>query len=85
MQDINNVAYGLMLSSAREEVMLPLIDKNINKIRELAHEVSSSTHSTIHGATLSTTRRTTLSSHAARAWSSGAAHRSGERVAASCC
>jgi len=37
-EDINNVAYGLMLSSAREEVMLPLIDKNINKIRELAHE-----------------------------------------------
>jgi adenylosuccinate lyase len=36
-EDINNVAYGLMLSSARSEVMLPLIDENIDRIKELAH------------------------------------------------
>jgi len=36
-EDINNVAYGLMLASARREVMLPLIDRHLDAIREMAH------------------------------------------------
>eukprot|EP00656_Telonema_subtile_P048822 TRINITY_DN5921_c0_g1_i1.p1 TRINITY_DN5921_c0_g1~~TRINITY_DN5921_c0_g1_i1.p1 ORF type:complete len:496 (+),score=160.64 TRINITY_DN5921_c0_g1_i1:133-1620(+) len=37
-EDINNVAYGLMLKSARSEVMLPLMDQNLQAIREFAHQ-----------------------------------------------
>jgi len=36
-EDINNVAYGLMLASAREEVMLPLMDRHLEAIRVMAH------------------------------------------------
>lgn len=36
-EDINNLAYGLMLKSARDEAVLPLMDQAINVIRESAH------------------------------------------------
>jgi len=36
-EDINNVAYGLMLKSARSQVMLPMMDQNIDAIRQFAH------------------------------------------------
>lgn len=37
-EDINNLAHALMLKSARDEVMLPVLDKAIARLRELAHE-----------------------------------------------
>ncbi len=36
-EDINNLSHGLMLKSAREEVLLPLIDELIATLREFAH------------------------------------------------
>jgi len=36
-EDINNLAYGLMLKHARNEVLLPIMDDVIDAIRELAH------------------------------------------------
>ncbi len=36
-EDINNLAYALMLRDAREGVLLPLLDSVIAKLRELAH------------------------------------------------
>ncbi|HEV7778873.1 MAG TPA: adenylosuccinate lyase [Luteibacter sp.] len=36
-EDINNLAYALMLRDAREEVLLPAFDGVIGKLRELAH------------------------------------------------
>lgn len=35
-EDINNLAYGLMLNEAREEVLLPLIDEISGALRQLA-------------------------------------------------
>jgi adenylosuccinate lyase len=37
-EDINNLAYALMLDSARNEVVLPHMDQVISAIRALAHE-----------------------------------------------
>ncbi|MGM0516672.1 MAG: adenylosuccinate lyase [Pseudomonadota bacterium] len=37
-EDINNLAYGLMLRRAREEVVLPEIDGLIDTLRGMAHE-----------------------------------------------
>ncbi|WP_455374651.1 adenylosuccinate lyase, partial [Kaarinaea lacus] len=37
-EDINNLAYALMLDSARSEVVLPHLDQVISAIRALAHE-----------------------------------------------
>ncbi|MFW6041777.1 MAG: adenylosuccinate lyase [Guyparkeria sp.] len=37
-EDINNLAYGLMLKKAREEVVLPEIDGLIDTLRGMAHE-----------------------------------------------
>jgi len=37
-EDINNLSYALMLRDAREQVLLPMIDSIIAKLRELAHE-----------------------------------------------
>ena len=37
-EDINNLSHGLMLSNARNDVILPHMDKVINAIRELAHQ-----------------------------------------------
>jgi adenylosuccinate lyase len=36
-EDINNLAYALMLRDARDAVLLPKLDKTIGKLRELAH------------------------------------------------
>ena len=36
-EDINNLAYGLMLKEARSQVMLPAINTLIAKLRDLAH------------------------------------------------
>ncbi|MDR2452146.1 MAG: adenylosuccinate lyase [Candidatus Accumulibacter sp.] len=36
-EDINNLAHALMLKTARDEVMLPALDKVIIRLRELAH------------------------------------------------
>jgi adenylosuccinate lyase len=37
-EDINNLSHGLMLSHAREGVMLSMLDNLITKLRELAHQ-----------------------------------------------
>jgi len=37
-EDINNLAYSLMLRDARETVLLPALDKVIARLRALAHE-----------------------------------------------
>ncbi|WP_130620578.1 adenylosuccinate lyase [Dyella amyloliquefaciens] len=37
-EDINNLSYALMLRDAREQVLLPMIDGIIAKLRALAHE-----------------------------------------------
>ncbi|MBA2490485.1 MAG: adenylosuccinate lyase [Gammaproteobacteria bacterium] len=36
-EDINNLAYGLMLNTARREVLLPAADEIIEQLRALAH------------------------------------------------
>ncbi len=37
-EDINNLSYALMLKNGRDEVIVPVLDKLIAQIRELAHE-----------------------------------------------
>jgi adenylosuccinate lyase len=37
-EDINNLSHGLMLKSARDEVMLPMLDQVVSRLRDLAHE-----------------------------------------------
>lgn len=37
-EDINNLAYALMLQSSREHVMLPALNRIINRLMELAHQ-----------------------------------------------
>jgi adenylosuccinate lyase len=37
-EDINNLSHALMLKAARDEVMLPSLDKAIARLRDLAHE-----------------------------------------------
>lgn len=37
-EDINNLSHALMLKAARDEVMLPGLDKIIARLRELAHQ-----------------------------------------------
>ncbi|MEY4593228.1 MAG: hypothetical protein RIR18_2123 [Pseudomonadota bacterium] len=39
-EDINNLSHALMLKAARDEVMLPMLDKVITRLRELAHELA---------------------------------------------
>ncbi|PWB57832.1 MAG: adenylosuccinate lyase [Nitrosomonadales bacterium] len=39
-EDINNLSHALMLKSARENVMLPGLEKVIAKLRELAHALA---------------------------------------------
>ena len=39
-EDINNLAHALMLTDAREKVMLPALDGIIDKLRVLAHELA---------------------------------------------
>ena len=37
-EDINNLSHGLMLQHARAEVMMPVLDALINKLRDIAHQ-----------------------------------------------
>lgn len=37
-EDINNLAYALMLQDARQQVLLPLLDKLLAALRHLAHD-----------------------------------------------
>src|SRR3546814_1472217 len=37
-EDINNLSYALMLSQARQDVLLPKLDALIEALRALAHE-----------------------------------------------
>jgi adenylosuccinate lyase len=37
-EDINNLSYALMLSQARQDVLLPKLDELIQKLRTMAHE-----------------------------------------------
>lgn len=39
-EDINNLSHGLMLKSSREQVMLPALDKIINRLIELVHQLA---------------------------------------------
>ena len=39
-EDINNLSHGLMLKSSREQVMLPALDRIINRLIELAHQLA---------------------------------------------
>ena len=39
-EDINNLSHALMLKAARDEVLLPGIDKGIARLRELAHQLA---------------------------------------------
>ncbi|GHU46048.1 adenylosuccinate lyase [Betaproteobacteria bacterium] len=39
-EDINNLSHGLMLKAARDETLLPELDKIIARLRELAHELA---------------------------------------------
>ncbi|UPG87310.1 adenylosuccinate lyase [Luteibacter aegosomatis] len=53
-EDINNLAYSLMLRDARESVLLPALDQIIGKLRALAHEHAGlSLLSRTHGQTAS--------------------------------
>ena len=39
-EDINNLSHALMLKSARDTVLLPMLDQVIGKLTELAHELA---------------------------------------------
>ena len=39
-EDINNLAYGLMLTRGRDEVMLPLMEELLNVLRSLAEDLA---------------------------------------------
>jgi adenylosuccinate lyase len=55
-EDINNLAYALMLRDARTEVLLPTLDRVIAKLRELAHALAGQPMlSRTHGQTASPT------------------------------
>ncbi|HEV2321747.1 MAG TPA: lyase family protein, partial [Gammaproteobacteria bacterium] len=36
-EDINNLSYGLMLQEGREQLLLPIMDRMIERLRALAH------------------------------------------------
>ena len=55
-EDINNTSHGLMISSARSEVLLPAMDALIEKLRAIAHTYASLPMlSRTHGQTASPT------------------------------
>jgi adenylosuccinate lyase len=55
-EDINNLAYALMLRDARSEVLLPTLDTVIAQLRELAHSLAGTPMlSRTHGQTASPT------------------------------
>jgi adenylosuccinate lyase len=37
-EDINNLAYGLMVKNARDEILLPMLDKMAEKLQYFAHQ-----------------------------------------------
>ncbi len=39
-EDVNNLCYALMLRDAREQLLLPLVDRLVAKLRQLAHETA---------------------------------------------
>lgn len=39
-EDINNLSHGLMLKHARDNVMLPVLDKLVHRLTELAHQLA---------------------------------------------
>jgi adenylosuccinate lyase len=39
-EDINNLSHALMLKAARDEVLLPTLDKVVARLRELAHDLA---------------------------------------------
>ncbi len=39
-EDINNLSHALMLKAARDETMLPMLDKLAARLRELAHQLA---------------------------------------------
>ncbi|WP_313919643.1 adenylosuccinate lyase [Tahibacter sp.] len=55
-EDINNLSYSLMLRDARDQVMLPAIDKLLATLRKLAHDLAAQPMlSRTHGQTASPT------------------------------
>ncbi|MBV1882289.1 MAG: adenylosuccinate lyase [Pseudomonadales bacterium] len=53
-EDINNLSHGLMLSTAREKILIPLLEEVTNSIRKLAHQhASQGLLSRTHGQTAS--------------------------------
>jgi adenylosuccinate lyase len=55
-EDINNTSHGLMLRSARDEVLLPALDKVIGKLTSMAHTLAAVPMlSRTHGQTASPT------------------------------
>ncbi|MEO7200590.1 MAG: adenylosuccinate lyase, partial [Dokdonella sp.] len=55
-EDINNLAYSLMLSDARREVLLPQLDQLIDTLRHMAHQFAAQPMlSRTHGQTASPT------------------------------
>jgi adenylosuccinate lyase len=39
-EDVNNIAYALMLREARDDVLLPRLDKLVEALRKLAHDLA---------------------------------------------
>ncbi|MDE2083846.1 MAG: adenylosuccinate lyase [Xanthomonadaceae bacterium] len=55
-EDINNLAYALMLRDARDDVLLPILDKLIHTLRQMAHALAGQPMlSRTHGQTASPT------------------------------
>ncbi|PKO45677.1 MAG: adenylosuccinate lyase [Betaproteobacteria bacterium HGW-Betaproteobacteria-22] len=55
-EDINNLSHGLMLKTARDSVMLPVLNKLIARLTELAHQLADQPMlSRTHGQTASPT------------------------------
>ena len=55
-EDINNLAYALMLRDARDDVLLPALDKLVSALREMAHALAAQPMlSRTHGQTASPT------------------------------
>jgi adenylosuccinate lyase len=55
-EDINNTSHGLMLQAARSEVLLPALDKLVNRLRDQAHALAAVPMlSRTHGQTASPT------------------------------
>lgn len=55
-EDINNLSYALMLKDGRDDVMLPLMQQLVGKLRDMAHELAAQPLlSRTHGQTASPT------------------------------